>query len=105
MEVEPPPVFDTSLRPRLHPQLRLPSPSPVLKPTDLAEADAAFLAKKYDVAGPSLHGARSPAPLPAQRRHHWAYCRWVDLVRRINAKPTTAEEWASSTPRSRASGS
>ena len=33
--------------------------------------------------------------LPAQRSHHWAYCRWVDLVRRINANPTTAEEWAS----------
>ena len=33
--------------------------------------------------------------LPAQRSDHWAYCRWVDLVRRINANPTTAEEWAS----------
>jgi hypothetical protein len=39
----------------------------------------------------ALAGAKA---LPAERRDHWAYCRAVDVVRRINARPTSAREWA-----------
>ncbi len=74
----------------------IPTPKPVDSPgsSDLAEADAAFLAKKFDVAGRIYASLDREHRLPAQRSHHWAYCRWVELVRRINAKPSTAEEWA-----------
>jgi hypothetical protein len=70
------------------------------EPTDqvgaaLRAADVAFLAAKYDEAG-KLYGALDRArALPAERRSHWAYCRAVEVVRRINAKPTSAKEWAS----------
>ncbi len=74
----------------------IPTPKPVDSPgsSDLAEADAAFLAKKFDVAGRIYASLDREHRLPAQRSHHWAYCRWVELVRRINANPSTAEEWA-----------
>ncbi len=74
-----------------------PAPKPIdgPGPGDVAEADAAFLAKTYDVAGRIYAALDREHRLPAQRRDHWAYCRWVDLVRRINANPTTAQEWAS----------
>ncbi len=74
-----------------------PTPKPVANQgsVDFAEGDAAFLAKKYDVAGRIYAALDREHRLPALRRDHWAYCRWVDLVRRINANPTTAEEWAS----------
>ena len=32
--------------------------------------------------------------LPASRRDHWAYCRWAEVVRQINARPSTPQEWA-----------
>ena len=67
----------------------------VPEPIEIAEADAAFLAKRYDEAGRIYTALDRERRLPAQRRDHWAYCRWVDLVRRINANPTTAKEWAS----------
>ena len=92
--VEPPPV---SSPPSASTPPASPTPKPVAnpEPIDLAEADAAFLAKKYDVAGRIYAALDREHRLPAQRSDHWAYCRWVDLVRRINANPTTAEEWAS----------
>src|SRR5262249_24835755 len=31
--------------------------------------------------------------LPVDRRPHWAYCRWLDVVRRINGRPQSAREW------------
>jgi hypothetical protein len=39
----------------------------------------------------SLDSARK---LPVDRRDHWAYCRAYDVVRRINARPASAREWA-----------
>ena len=91
---EPPPVFAP---PAASPAPASPAPKPAADPapTDLAEADAAFLAKKYDVAGRIYAALDREHRLPAQRSSHWAYCRWVDVVRRINANPTTAQEWAS----------
>ena len=38
--------------------------------------------------------------LPADRRDHWAYCRAVDVVRRINARPGPPASGRPSTPRS-----
>ncbi len=62
---------------------------------DVAAADAAFVAKRYDKAGRIYGALEREGRLPKARRDHWAYCRWVDVVRRINAKPTTPQEWAS----------
>jgi hypothetical protein len=65
-----------------------PSPAP-----SLAKADAAFRAKDYVAAG-TIYGELIRAKaLPANRQEQWAYCRWVEIVKRINAKPKTAEEW------------
>jgi hypothetical protein len=71
------------------------SPAPSGIPTDLKAADAAFIAKDFDTAGQIYATLDREKRLPASRRDHWAYCRWVDVVRRINAGPDTAQEWAS----------
>ncbi len=94
--VEPPPVSSPSPAPASPPPVS-PAPKPVAnrETLDIAEADAAFLAKKYDVAGRIYAALDREHRLPAQRSDHWAYCRWDALVRRINANPTTAAEWAS----------
>jgi hypothetical protein len=60
----------------------------------VAAADSAFLAKRYDVAGSIYAALDRQKALPADRRNHWAYCRAVEVVRRINARPVTAREWA-----------
>lgn len=61
---------------------------------DLPAADGAFRDKDYDSAG-RLYAALSAAgSLPESRNDHWAYCRCVEVVRRINAAPASAEEWA-----------
>jgi hypothetical protein len=73
-----------------------PAPTaPVSAPANhVATADAAFRAKRYDEAG-RLYGAlEREGRLPASRRDHWAYCRCTEVVRRINAKPSTPQEWA-----------
>jgi hypothetical protein len=73
----------------------LPSPAPLGVSVDLKAADAAFVAKDYATAGQIYAALDRESRLPASRRDHWAYCRWVDVVRRINAGPSTAQEWAS----------
>ncbi len=62
---------------------------------EVAAADAAFVARRYDEAGRIYAALDRAHQLPASRRDHWAYCRWVDVVRRINAGPSTPQEWAS----------
>lgn len=61
---------------------------------DVAPADAAFLAKRYEEAGRLYSALDREGRLPAGRKDHWAYCRWAEVVRRINARPTTPNEWA-----------
>jgi hypothetical protein len=72
-----------------------PKPRPVLAPAvDLSAADSAFRAQRYDEAGQLYATLEQERRLPPARREHWAYCRWVDVVRRINARPSTPQEWA-----------
>ena len=59
----------------------------------LKQADQAFRGRKYDEAGRIFRQLASQKALPADRNEAWAYCRWIDVVRRINAKPKTAKEW------------
>jgi hypothetical protein len=60
----------------------------------VADADAAFRAKNYVEAGRLYAALDREGRLPASRRDHWAYCRCTEVVRRINARPATREEWA-----------
>lgn len=73
----------------------IPIISPKVRDSSLKTADEAFLNKRYEEAGnvyTKLAGERS---LPEDRRSHWAYCRAVSVVKRINDQPTSATEWAS----------
>jgi hypothetical protein len=70
------------------------SPTGAGSEVSVTSADQAFLAKRYDMAGAIYAVLFRRNALPADRRDHWAYCRAVDVVRRINARPTTPEEWA-----------
>jgi hypothetical protein len=58
------------------------------------EADAAFVAGDYDKAGRIYAELYRNKALPPDRRDHWGYCRSRDVVRRINAKPASATDWA-----------
>ena len=78
------------------------SPPGAVKPTpadpaasDLADADAAFVAEDYASAG-RIYGKLALAKrLPAERRDQWFYCRAFAVVTRINARPKEESEWAS----------
>lgn len=71
------------------------APRSLAAPGDVAEADAAFRAKKYDEAGRIYAALAREGRLPEARKDPWAYCRMYDVVRRINAAPRTADDWAS----------
>jgi hypothetical protein len=70
------------------------SAPPSAPASDLAAADAAFRSGRYDEAGKLYAVLDRAGRLPAARRDHWAYCRWTEIVRRINARPATRQEWA-----------
>jgi hypothetical protein len=82
-----------------------PEPAPVaekeLPPQDptpgeiLADADRAYLSEKYLDASKGYAQLAGIGQLPAARKTHWAYCRSVDVVRRIKANPASKAEWAS----------
>jgi hypothetical protein len=59
----------------------------------LDEADQLFAAGRYDEAGRGYAALARQDRLPAERRPHWAYCRWMEVVRRINNHPRSAREW------------
>jgi len=61
--------------------------------TSLKEADRLFAVKRYDEAGRSYAALARQNRLQANRKEQWAYCRWVEVVRRINARPDSAREW------------
>jgi hypothetical protein len=61
----------------------------------LREADTAYLAERYLEAKEAYARLAKAGQLPDERKIHWAYCRSVDVVRRIKAGPKTREEWAS----------
>ncbi len=60
----------------------------------LHSADAAFLAGRYEEAGGRYSAFAASSMLPDDRRSHWAYCRAVAVVKKINDRPTSAAEWA-----------
>lgn len=71
-------------------------PRPTAAPDSLHrlnQADRAFQEKRYDEAGRLYSQLAEQHALPADRNEVWAYCRWTEIVRRINAKPRSAEEW------------
>ncbi|MBV8269333.1 MAG: hypothetical protein JO252_23670 [Planctomycetaceae bacterium] len=72
-----------------------PVPSPAALRAELAAADAAFVAGKYDDAGRMYEALERAHRLPREHRDYWAYCRCVEVVRRLNAGPRTQQEWAS----------
>ena len=59
----------------------------------LEQADRLFADKRYDEAGGFYAALARQSRLPTTRKEHWAYCRWVEVVRRINARPDTSREW------------
>jgi hypothetical protein len=68
-------------------------PQPDPTNTSLEEADRLFAVKRYDEAGRSYAALARQNRLPANRKELWAYCRWVEVVRRINARPDSARQW------------
>ena len=77
-----------------------PAPSPVAEPPaeptiSVATADLAFVEKRYNEAGQMYAALAAGKQLPKDRCDHWAYCRSVEVARRINAKPKSAKEWES----------
>jgi hypothetical protein len=69
----------------------VPTPRPETPST--AEADRLFVARQYEEAGVRYAALAEQNALPSDRNPHWAYCRKVAVVRRINAHPRTAREW------------
>jgi hypothetical protein len=59
----------------------------------LAEGDRLFAAGRYDEAGKCYAALARRDLLPAHRKEHWAYCRMVDVARRVNLRPKSAQEW------------
>ncbi len=70
-----------------------PEPAASASQAELAKADGLFSAKKYDQAGRLYARLAAQNELPAQRKGVWAYCRWVAVVQRINARPRSDREW------------
>lgn len=62
--------------------------------TGVEQADAEYLAKRYKEAGLLYARLSEERRLPQNRKEHWAYCRLVGVVDRINAGPANDEEWA-----------
>jgi hypothetical protein len=69
------------------------TPMTVAAVTTVADADAAFRAKDYVEAGRLYAALDREGRLPSNRRDHWAYCRCAEVVRRINSRPSTRQEW------------
>ena len=62
-------------------------------PSGLAEADRLFVAGRWDESGRIYAAMAARNVLPAERRPHWAYCRYKAVVRRINERPRSGREW------------
>ena len=67
------------------------SPQPPL--LSLEEGDRLFTAGRYDEAGRCYAALARENRLPPHRKVHWAYCRMVEVARKINLRPRTTREW------------
>jgi hypothetical protein len=92
-----PPAMPASAEPPAEPrEVTQPSSPPTDGPaSELATADAAFVAEDYPAAGRIYAKLAQEKRLPAERRDQWFYCRAFVVVSRINAHPRTESEWAS----------
>lgn len=61
---------------------------------EIAQADSAFLARRYREAGQIYGDLAKASALPEIRHDPWAYCRMTEVVQRINAGPRSTQEWA-----------
>lgn len=100
---EPPPLAAPVAAPKAlkarSAEIAIPSRTAAPEPKDdvesrLKTADTAFRAERYDEAGRIYAALAQEKSLPDKRRGHWAYCRAVEVVRKINARPASAQEWA-----------
>jgi hypothetical protein len=57
------------------------------------EADRLYVARNFREAGKCYAELARESRLPAQRKEHWGYCRYVALVEWINTKPRSQREW------------
>jgi hypothetical protein len=68
-------------------------PKPPADGPTLEEGDRLFGAGKYSDAGRCYAALARQNRLPPHRKQHWAYCRMVEVARKINLRPRTAREW------------
>ena len=73
--------------------VRADSPKPATDGPTLEEGDRLFAAGKYLDAGKCYAALARQNRLPPQRNEHWAYCRMVDVARKINLRPRSPREW------------
>jgi hypothetical protein len=59
----------------------------------LEEGDRLYKAGRYDEAGRCYATLARQNRLPARRMENWAYCRMVEVARRVNSRPRSAREW------------
>ncbi len=57
------------------------------------EADRLYVARNFREAGKCYAELARESRLPAQRKEHWGYCRYVALVEWINRGPRSPREW------------
>jgi len=88
------PPGDRPKKPALPPPAAAGRPAPAAEGVSVQKADEAYLAERYVEAGKAYAALDRAGKLPADRRDHWAYCRAVDVVSRINNRPASAREWA-----------
>ena len=94
-EPEPEPATDRST---IVPEPKMPeqaAPAREESPAaQLGRGDASWKAKKYLEAGECYAALARAGKLPPGRQDHWAYCRLVAVLERINAGPKTPADWA-----------
>ncbi len=57
------------------------------------EADRLYVARNFREAGKCYAQLARESGLPAERKEHWAYCRYFALVEWINRGPRSQREW------------
>ena len=71
-----------------------PEVASTIGPEDLRRADILWKSKDYVNAGKIYASLAKENKLPALRNDHWAYCRLVAVLEKINASPKTPADWA-----------
>jgi hypothetical protein len=74
---------------RVEPGANKPAPAML----SLEEGDQMYRARRYDEAGKCYASLARQNRLPARRLENWAYCRMVEVARRVNARPKSSREW------------